>query len=143
MRTGHWRLVSVHGLLATAVSYCLWPTAPGRVGSISIAVVNSSSVNITWEEPQKPNGIISYYLVRLTIGSADGVEHVSMQVDTTSLTVEELSELVFTLCSDCLSIPSSGPGVPYFVSIVAATSAGEGEPNEKILFTQERGEGVH
>ena len=93
MRTGHWRLVSVNGLLTTAVSYYLWPTAPGRVGSISIAVVNSSSVNIYWEEPQEPNEIISYYLVRLTIGSADGVEHVSMQVDTTSLTVEELSEL--------------------------------------------------
>ena len=48
---------------------------------------------------------------------------------------------VLTLCSDCLSLPPSGPGVPYFVSIVAATSAGEGEPNEKILFTEERGEG--
>ena len=93
MRTGHWRLVSVHGLLAKAVSYYLWPTAPGRVGSISIAVVSSFSVSITWEEPQEPNGIISYYLVRLTIGSADGVEHVSMQVNTTSLTVEELGEL--------------------------------------------------
>ena len=83
----------MHGLLATAVSYCLWPTAPGRVASISIAVVSSSSVNITWVEPQEPNGIVFYYLVRLTIGSADGVEHVSMQVNTTSLTVEELSEL--------------------------------------------------
>ena len=93
MRTGHWRLVSVHGLLATTVSYCLWPTAPGRVGSICIAVVSSSSVSINWVEPQEPNGIISYYLVRLTIGSADGMEFFSMQVDTTSLTVEELSEL--------------------------------------------------
>ena len=143
MRTGHWRLVSVHGLLATAVSYYLWPTAPGRVGSICLAVVSSTSININWEEPQEPNGIISYYLVRLTIGSADGLEHVSMQVDTTSLTLEEFSELVLTLCSDCLSLPPSGPGVPYFVSIVAATSAGEGEPNEKIFFTEERGEGIH
>ena len=83
----------MHGLLATAVSYYLWPTAPGRVGSICIVVVSSNSVSITWVEPQEPNGIISYYLVRLTIGSADGMELVSMQVDTTSLTVEELSEL--------------------------------------------------
>ena len=38
---------------------------------------------------------------------------------------------------------SSGPGVPYFVSIVAAISFGEGEPNEKIFFVEERGEGIH
>ena len=56
-----------------------------------------ASVNITWEVSQEPNMIISYYLVRLTIGSADGVELVSMQVETSSLTVEELSEWVLTL----------------------------------------------
>ena len=49
---------------------------------------------------------------------------------------------VLTLCSNCLSLPPSGSGVPYFVSIVAVTSAGEGEPNEKIFFTEERGEGI-
>ena len=32
--------------------------------------------------------------------------------------------------------------MPYLVSIVAATSAGKGEPNEKIFFTEERGEDI-
>ena len=65
--------------------------APGKVNTIAVA--SNCSFNITWEEPQEPNGIISYYLVRLTIGSTNGVVQVSKKVNTTSLTVEELSEL--------------------------------------------------
>ena len=69
-----------------------WCLAPADSPSITkVMDINSTTVMVTWTEPQTPNGIIRYYAINVT-KKADGtfVDAVLTNSDITSATVSGL-----------------------------------------------------
>ena len=69
-----------------------WCLAPADSPSITKGMdINSTTVMVTWTEPQTPNGIIRYYAINVT-KKADGtfVDAVLTNSDITSATVSGL-----------------------------------------------------
>lgn len=45
------------------MSFCLSLLAPGEPGSVKLAVISSTQLNLTWASPSDPNGVITGYRV--------------------------------------------------------------------------------
>ena len=84
-----------------SLQYICVSTAPSPVRNIKVIAISSSSINITWDEPAEPNGIVSY---RITV--------VSHRVFNTSDTFFVVGELK--------------PFTEYFVNVQPYTRAGFG-----------------
>ncbi|XP_076817118.1 uncharacterized protein LOC143462746 isoform X1 [Clavelina lepadiformis] len=88
--------------------------APGSI-TPTLEAISSSSIRVTWSFPSEPNGMITGYAVRWTPG--DGMENVN-----DGLTYD---------------IPSLSAYTDYSVSVVARTSAGDGDPVSESIRTLE------
>ena len=111
-------------------------TEPGPVGDLgasfveTTAVFNSTNnmwtigIDITWEEPVYPNGVITAYNV-------------------TVYQTDDLSGIVYS--NDTLTTPNVTASVKvpaytdYTVSVAASTSAGQGDANSVTIESPEAG----
>ena len=84
-----------------SLQYICVSSAPSPVRNIKVIAISSSSINITWDEPAEPNGIVSYH-----------VTVVSHRVFNTSDTFFVVGELK--------------PFTEYFVNVQPYTRAGFG-----------------
>jgi len=82
--------------------------APGPVRDVKGTAISSSSINITWEEPNEPNGVVSY---RVTVMS-----HGMFNTSDTFLVVDRLK-----------------PFTEYFIHVQPRTSVGFGDISEGYL----------
>ena len=111
-------------------------TAPGQVGGlqasfdISGSVFNAISrmytldVNISWNEPINPNGVITAYNV--TVYQTDDSSDVVYSND--AVTDLAVTESVMVL-----------PFTNYTVTVAASTSAGQGDETTIIILSPEAG----
>ena len=67
-------------MLIQAFNYTLAPNPPQNVGA---SVINSTTVEVTWDPPSITNGILRYYTV--VYGSSDDME--MMEVNSSDVTV--------------------------------------------------------
>lgn len=124
-----------------------------KVGSITVASPESTTLVLNWLPPSSPNGDILNYTVRITLYSIG--ERISEENTTAiSYTASNLSESYLSCSRVVLLYISShtgvqhsnvpdyndyfaGPGVPYNVSVIPVNFAGEGSISTSTYFTQE------
>ena len=101
----------------------------------TIPVVNDTAVNLTWSPPITPNGYISNYNIDITGGvimslmvTADPQLRTYIQI------IGGLRKPNSLLTSKY--IVSTGPGVPYYISIGAVNELGEGNITSVTVFTK-------
>ena len=101
----------------------------------TIPVVNDTAVNLTWSPPITPNGYISSYNIDVTGGvimsltvTSDPQLHTYIQI------IGGLRKFNVLLTSKC--IVSTGPGVPYYISIGAVNEVGKGHIASVTVFTK-------
>ena len=101
----------------------------------TIPVVNDTAVNLTWSSPITPNGYISSYNIDITGGviisltvTAEPQLHTYIQI------IGGLRKPNTLSTSKC--IVSTGPGVPYYISIGAVNELGEGNITLVTVFTK-------
>ena len=121
-------------------------SVPGPVSRLTYNGISNMSVNISWSEPDEPNGDIVGYSVRY--GEFEGNADSESLVESLHLTINGLSECAWILYSfsyvrvSTISPISSFPVryIPYKATVSARTSVGEGEPSSVVFFTLEGGE---
>ena len=101
----------------------------------TIPVVNDTAVNLTWSPPIRPNGYISSYNIDITGGVIMSLTVTSdPQVHTYIQIIGGLRKSNVLLTSKY--IVSTGPGVPYYISIGAVNEVGEGNITSVTVFTK-------
>ena len=101
----------------------------------TIPVVNDTAVNLTWSPPITPNGYISSYNIDITGGFM-----MSLTI-TADLQVHSYTQIVGGLrkpnaLQGVNGIFSTGPGVPYYISIGAVNELGVGNITSVTVFTK-------
>ena len=99
------------------------PPAPGPPSNVQLVAINSSTLMLSWEPPQEPNGVLTgySYTCKQTSSSMD-LE--TLKTTVTSVLITELSPFTIYTC---------------FVS--ASTTAGEGVSVTVMNITSEAGNG--
>ena len=101
----------------------------------TIPVVNDTAVNLTWSPPITPNGYISSYNIDITGGNITSLTVITdTQVHTYIQIIGELCKPNELLTSKY--IVSTGPGVPYYISIGAVNELGKGNITSVTVFTK-------
>ena len=101
----------------------------------TIPVVNDTAVNLTWSPPITPNGYISSYNIDITGGVIMSLTVTSdPQVLSYTEIIGGLRESNALLTSKC--IVSTGPGVPYYITIGAVNELREGNITSVTVFTK-------
>ena len=101
----------------------------------TIPVVNDTAVNLTWSPPITPNGYISSYNIEITGGVIMSLTVITdPQLNTYTQIIGGLRKPNALLISKC--IVSTGPGVPYYISIGAVNELGEGNITSVTVFTK-------
>ena len=101
----------------------------------TIPVVNDTAVNLTWSPPITPNGYISSYNINITGGVIMSLTVTAdPKLNTFTKIIRRLRKLNTLLTSKC--IVSTGPGVPYYISIGAVNEVGEGKTTSVTVFTK-------
>ena len=101
----------------------------------TIPVVNDTAVNLTWSLPITPNGYISSYNIDITGGFIMSLTVTAdPQVHSYTEIIGGLRESKALPTSKC--IISTGPGVPYYISIGAVNELGEGNTISVTVFTK-------
>ena len=101
----------------------------------TIPVVNDTAVNLTWSPPITPNGYISSYNIDITGGVIMSlIVTADPQLNTYTQIIGGLRKPNALPISKC--IVSTGPGVPYYISIGAVNEFGEGNITSVIVFTK-------
>ena len=101
----------------------------------TIPVVNDTAVNLTWSPPITPNGYISSYNIDITGGVIVSLTVTAdPKLNTYTKIIRRLRKPNTLLTSKC--IVSTGPGVPYYISIGAVNELGEGSITSVTVFTK-------
>ena len=101
----------------------------------TIPVVNDTAVNLTWSQPTTPNGYINSYNIDVTGGvilslTVTADPHLNVYTQT----IGGLRKPNALLTSKY--IVSTGPGVPYYISIGAVNELGKGNITSVTVFTK-------
>ena len=86
--------------------------------------MHTLDMNIMWDEPVNPNGVITSYEV--TVAQTDNSSVIVYTDD--SLTVTSVTQSVMVL-----------PFTNYTVTVTASTSAGQGDPESVVALSPEAG----
>ena len=101
----------------------------------TIPVINDTAINVTWSPPITPNGYISSYNIDLTGGLITSLTvTANPQVHTYIQIIGGLRKP--NAIPTCKCIISTGPGVPYYISIGAVNELGEGNTISVTVFTK-------
>ena len=101
----------------------------------TIPVVNDTAVNLTWSPPITPNGYISSYNIDITGGVIVSLIVIAdPKLNTYTKIIRRLRKPSVLQTSKC--IVSTGPGVPYYISIGAVNELGEGNTISVTVFTK-------
>ena len=101
----------------------------------TIPVVNDTAVNLTWSPPNTPNGYISSYNIDITSGVIMSLTVTAdLHLNIYTQIIGGLSKPIASQSSKC--IVSTGPGVPYYISIGAVNELGEGNVTSVTVFTE-------
>ena len=84
--------------------------------------INSTSIQLSWDRPSTPNGVITYYSLVYTTKVAGGPSTGPVSIMDTMFTVNNLNEYT-----------------EYVFSVAAATGAGLGPPTKSTNRTAEDG----
>ena len=113
---------------------CSFFIEPGQVGNLDVSFnptgfpsvspnrMYTLDLNILWEEPVNPNGVITSY--KVTVAQTDNSSVIVYTDD--SLTVTSVTQSVMVL-----------PFSSYTVTVTASTSAGQGEESTIIIESPE------
>ena len=101
----------------------------------TIPVVNDTAVNLTWSPPITPNGYISSYNIDITGGvimslTVPADPHVYSYIQI----IGELRKP--NALSTSKYIVSTGPDIPYYISIGAVNELGKGNITSVTVFTK-------
>ena len=126
-------------VLITGSSKAVLIVIPVIISNIFVAntipVVNDTAVNLTWSPPITPNGYISNYNIDITGGAIMSLTVTAdPQLQTYTQIIGRLRKPNALLTSKC--IVSTGPGVPYYISIGAVNEIGEGNITSVTVFTK-------
>ena len=120
-------------------------TAPSPPENISASVINSTTVEVTWDPPSITNGILRYYTV--VYGSSDDLE--MMEVNTNDVTtsgmeqdIGSVQKMVMEVNSTNITVLISGlnPFTNYTFYVLAVTVT-PSEPSDNVtVLTDEAGE---
>ena len=106
----------------------------------TIPVVNDTAVNLTWSPPITPNGYISNYNIDITGGVIESLRVTAdPQLNIYTQIIGGPCKPNALLTSKC--IVSTGPGVPYYISIGAVNELGEGNITSVTVFTKTESKG--
>ena len=101
----------------------------------TIPVVNDTAVNLTWYPPITPNGYISSYNIDITGGVIMSLTVTAdPQLNTYTQIIGGLRKPNALPISTY--IVSTGPGVPYYISIGAVNELEEGNITSVTVFTK-------
>ena len=120
-------------------------SVPGKIEDITVLNPgNQHTVLIVkWDPPSVPNGVITGYL--LNVSTISSTVHFIPNIKNNTITLTNLSKLftstfhsgyiiIITLIITCIYL-HVGHFVPYYVSVAALTSKGNGEFLTKVAFT--------
>ncbi|RWS15378.1 neuronal cell adhesion molecule-like protein [Dinothrombium tinctorium] len=103
---------------------------PGPVSDFNIVAMGSKALYLTWEEPEEPNGNITFYRIAY------------QQVNGTQLSEKIVKEVKHSSSSSknsgekySLKLSQLQPATAYRITITAWTSKGEGEPDFREAST--------
>ncbi|KAJ8031933.1 Tyrosine-protein phosphatase 10D [Holothuria leucospilota] len=111
------------------------PALPSAPAAVSLTATSISSVELTFQEPEDPNGIIMKYIISYTgTKDGDGNEHTGdKEVEVTDPDQQEFSETFNNLW----------PGFTYEFRVSAENEAGEGpERTAEVALGQEEPEKI-
>ena len=100
-------------------------------------VINSTTVEVTWDPPSITNGILRYYTV--VYGSSDGME--MMEVNSTDVASSRIGEDVgsgFNVGSISLLVSGLDPFTNYTFYVLAVTVA-PSEPSDSVTVRTDEG----
>ena len=101
----------------------------------TIPVVNDTAVNLTWSPPITPNGYISSYNIDITGGVIVSLTIIAdPKLNTYTKIIRRLRKPNELFTSKYTV--STGPGVPYYISIRAVNELGEGNTISVTVFTK-------
>ncbi|PSN32732.1 hypothetical protein C0J52_25796 [Blattella germanica] len=110
-----------HGPYSQKVECATLEDVPSAVLGVQWRVLNSSTIHVTWKEPQHTNGVIKYYEIMFDRDSGGSADHVrSLNVSNSKLSTE---------------VTNLDPNRRYFMSVRAVTRAGSGPPSDKVIVT--------
>ena len=132
-------------MLINYILVCIsFVTAPSPPENISASVVNSTTVEVTWDPPSITNGVLRYYTV--VYGSSDDME--MMEVNTSDVTTSGMGQnigsgqmMVMEVNSTNLTVLISGldPFTNYTFYVLAVTIT-PSEPSDSVtVLTDEAG----
>ncbi|XP_019851146.1 PREDICTED: phosphatidylinositol phosphatase PTPRQ-like [Amphimedon queenslandica] len=104
----------------------------GLTVAYTVAVLNETTINITWSPPSHPNGEITGFIVRI---ATDAITSSNKSSPLSTLGSNNVS-FVPGKASYFLIFGGLKAKVPYYVSVVAVNQVGEGNPATAIVFTK-------
>ena len=112
-------------------------SVPGKIEQITVLNPgNQHTVLIVkWDPPTVPNGVITGYL--LNVSTISSTVYFIPNIKNNTITLNNLSKLftsIFHSKITCIYL-HAGHFVPYYVSVAALTSKGNGEFQTKVAFT--------
>ena len=107
---------------------------------MDVLVISNNSFNVSWTPPLSPNGIIIGY--RVTINNLINNTKYEITVESDDMFRVSVSDnigkyILYTLTIYNLQLILVGPYVPYGIVVAAITSAGIGDAQEYVIFTQQ------
>ena len=138
-------IVSVHYLLSSFTYISLVSSEPVLIVipviinnifvASTIPVVNDTAVSLSWSPPITPNGYISSYNIDITGGVIMSLTvNADPQLNTYTQIIGGLRKP--SALSTSKYIISTGPGVPYYISIGAVNELGVGNITSVTVFTK-------
>lgn len=119
--------------------------APSEVSSVLIDVISNESIDVLWDPPTRPNGILTYYSV-IVFNEMTGFNF-SMTVpasEYTEITVTGLRKKNITsgayVTVYILLLQHAESFVPYTIQVYASTAAGRGRAVSTMAFTGHGGD---
>ena len=100
-------------------------TVPGIVENLNLALINSTHLNVSWEEPSEPNGVITGY----------NLTYSSVYLPNNNNTLAD----VITNLTDTQYLLSVTPYTNYTIEVRAETGAGQGAASVSSIMTPEAG----
>ena len=97
---------------------------PGVVENLNVAIVNSTHLNVSWEEPSETNGVITGY----------NLIYSSVYLPSNNMLAGVIASL-----TDTHYLLSVTPYTNYTIEVRAETGAGQGEASVSSIMTPEAG----
>ena len=96
---------------------------------------SSTTVNVMWNPPAQPNGVITGYIVMYSVYERnDFTSSVMLEGSVTTYLIDGLSKYSVHQYVSLTALSTTAAGTPYQARVVAYTSAGRGEENSLMTF---------